>query len=248
MRLALAALLMFAAFCLIYYLSLLALDRVNSPETAYFDKLADSFLRGRLYIESEATHDLTLHNGRWYVPFPPLPALLLMPWVAISGVDGVITSVFSAITGAAGVAFVFAAVRGLAQTGWAALRLSDQLWLTVLFGLGSVNWYMSTIGAVWFMGQVSAATFMALSLALAIGRRSALGSGIALAIAMLGRPHVALLAPMLLAIALQHHADVPGSRSPYRPCSRLARCWPTTRRVLATRSILATSRKISPPT
>ncbi len=208
MRLWPATLGVFIAFVVIYYISLRVLNRVNTPEgSAYFDLLADSFLRGRLFIESASTYDLTQYKGRWYVPFPPLPALLLMPWVAVSGVSGIYTSVFSAVTGAAGAAFAFATVRGAALAGWAPLKLSDQLWLTALFGLGSVNWYLSTIGAVWFMGQVSAAAFMALSLALAIGARSPVGSGIALAIAMLGRPHVALMFPLLLAIALQHKRD-----------------------------------------
>lgn len=203
----LLTLVVFAAFCAVYLYSAKSLDRINTPGAAYFDQLADSFLKGRLDIDPKGVHDLTQHNGKWYVPFPPLPALLLMPWVAISGVDGVITTVFIAIMGALGAAFAFATARSLALLGWAEIRFADQLWLTALFGLGSVNWYLSTIGAVWFLSQVCTATFMALALWMAIGFRSAAASGIALAMAMLARPHVALMFPLLLAIGLQHIRD-----------------------------------------
>ena len=206
-RTLLLTLAVFAVFCAIYLYSAQFLDRINTPGASYFDQLADSFLKGRLDINPQGVHDLTQHNGKWYVPFPPLPALLLMPWVAISGVDGVITTVFIAIMGAFGAAFAFASARSLAAVGWANVTTADQLWLTVLFGLGSVNWYLSTIGAVWFLSQVCTATFMALALWLAIGFRSAAASGIALAVAMLARPHVALMFPLLLAIGLQHIRD-----------------------------------------
>ena len=206
-RTLLLTLAVFAVFCAIYLYSAQFLDRINTPGASYFDQLADSFSKGRLDINPQGVHDLTQHNGKWYVPFPPLPALLLMPWVAISGVDGVITTVFIAIMGAFGAAFAFASARSLAAVGWANVTTADQLWLTVLFGLGSVNWYLSTIGAVWFLSQVCTATFMALALWLAIGFRSAAASGIALAVAMLARPHVALMFPLLLAIGLQHIRD-----------------------------------------
>jgi hypothetical protein len=57
------------------------------------------------------------------------------------------------------------------------------------------------------MGQVCAAAFLALALAVALGARSALASGVALAIAMLGRPHMAFAGLALLAIALCHQQD-----------------------------------------
>src|SRR5689334_3840923 len=75
-----------AAAAAIYWLSAALLRRANPPLTAYFDQLADAFLHGQLYLAAPpATDDLTLYGGRWYVPFPPLPALLLLPWVAIGG-------------------------------------------------------------------------------------------------------------------------------------------------------------------
>src|SRR5262245_53961318 len=46
---------------------------------------ASSFLQGRLNIDI-AGYDSSLYNGRIYVAFPPMPALLLVPMVAIFGI------------------------------------------------------------------------------------------------------------------------------------------------------------------
>src|SRR5438093_1084704 len=66
-----------------------------------FDELADSFLHGHLYLANPpSTHDLTPYNGHWYAPFPPLGALLLLPWLALFGVSGTNGIFFSIICGA----------------------------------------------------------------------------------------------------------------------------------------------------
>ena len=42
---------------------------------SYFHELAAAFLHGHTYLTAPAsTVDLAYFNGRWYVPFPPLPA------------------------------------------------------------------------------------------------------------------------------------------------------------------------------
>jgi hypothetical protein len=192
----------------VYGLSAALLGRVRSPESAYFDLLADAFLHGRLYLDNPpVTYDLTPYAGHWYVPFPPLPALLLLPWVAIGGVAGANTVVFSAAIGAANVVLAFLLLRAMAERGWSRLDQSGTLWLTALFGLGTVHWYMSTLGSVWFLAQICTVTFMLLGAWLAaVTQRPVLG-GAALAIAMLSRPHVALVAPLLLAMVVQYAAD-----------------------------------------
>jgi hypothetical protein len=170
---------------------------------AYFHNLADAFLHGRVYlVRPPATHDLTFYEGQWYVPFPPLPALLLLPWVAISGVAQVNTVLFGAIMGAANVGLAYLLLYALSRRGWTRLGLSDNIWLAALWGVGSVHWYMSTVGSVWFVSQICTVTFMLLAVWSAAETGSPLLSGTALALAMLGRPHVALCYPLLLGIEL----------------------------------------------
>ena len=112
----------------IYWLSARLFGRTSSPNVAYFNDLADAFLRGRLYLSHPpATYDLTQYQGRWYVPFPPLPALLMLPSVAVLGVSGVNTILFGAIIGATNVAVAFLLLESLSHRGWTSLHRTDNL-------------------------------------------------------------------------------------------------------------------------
>jgi hypothetical protein len=147
---------------------------------------------------------LTLYQGRWYVPFLPLPAWLLLPWVALQGAAHVNTVAFAAALGAANVSGAFLLLQTLAQRGWTQLKLPDNLWLTALWGIGSVHWYMSTLGSVWFVSQICTVTFVLLAVVLAAKTGSPWLSGTALALAAWGRPTIVLSYPLLLAIGLEH--------------------------------------------
>ncbi len=182
----------------VYAVSAIVLGRVATPESAYFDRLAESFLHGRLYLVAPpSNHDLTRYHGQWYVPFPPLPALLMLPWVAGLGVNGFNTVAFAVVVGAVNVGLAYLLLAALRRRGWIALGERDRLWLTALWGVGSVHWYMSTQGTVWFVSQICTATFMLLSAYLAVTRRGALWVGLALMAAMWARPLVVLVFPLL---------------------------------------------------
>ena len=66
----------------VYWLSNRAFDAGHGD----FFYLADAFLHGRVWIESAlGPNDVIYHEGHVYVPFAPLPAVLLMPLVALIG-------------------------------------------------------------------------------------------------------------------------------------------------------------------
>jgi hypothetical protein len=193
----------------IYWGSAAVFEHTDTPDVAYFNHLAAAFLQGRTdLVAPPSTHDLTSYAGRWYVPFPPLPALLMLPWVWAAGANGVNTVFFCALLGAINVALIHAVLAVLTRRGWSKLGVADNLWLTALFGLGSVHWYMATIGSVWFVAQICTVTFVALAVWIALAApprpRSALLAGLALALAMVARPNVALTWPLLLGIAATH--------------------------------------------
>lgn len=188
----------------IYVLSALLLDRTHTPDTAFFNHLADAFLQGRIYLsDPPVTRDLTNFDGKWYVPFLPLPAFLLLPWVAVAGVEHTNTVFLGSVIGGVNTALVFLLLQSLSKRTWSKLSLTGNLGLTLLFGLGSVHWYMSIQGSVWFLSQISTATFMLLSLWIAVEYRSPWLSGIALGMALLGRPNVILVYPLVFAIGVQ---------------------------------------------
>ena len=56
----------------------------------HFALLAEAWLDGRLDLGGAppayaGMNDFARFEGRWYVPFPPFPALLVLPWVALAG-------------------------------------------------------------------------------------------------------------------------------------------------------------------
>lgn len=132
-----------------YALSCYGVEHLRPGSATYFDQLADSFLQGRLDLaDSSTTYDLTEKGGRWYVPFPPLPALLLTPWVALMGLARANPLLLSIIMGALSVLFVSRLLDALAGRGLGPQERSGRRWLTLLFALGCVHWQVATDGAV----------------------------------------------------------------------------------------------------
>jgi hypothetical protein len=194
MRTTVITLLVFVLAFSAYWGTVLFFNATQTPDVAYFNHLAYSFLHGRTDLPAPpSTHDLTLFQGSWYVPFPSLTALLMAPWVAWANSPAINTVLFCAIFGALNAGLVFLLLSALSRHGWSKLRSADNLWLTLLFSLGSVHWYMATIGSVWFVAQICTVTFVVLALWLAVAHGSPWLAGGALALAMIARPNVALI-------------------------------------------------------
>ena len=185
--------------------------RTTTPQVAYFDHLAAAFLDGRLYLEDPpGDSDLTLHDDRWYVPFPPLAAVLMLPWVAVFGTQGTNTVVFSIIFGMINVVVLARIFDALARRGWIQLSVGGRCWLLALFAFGCVHWQVALAGSVWFLSHTCTVTFIALAVWATITTRSPWLPGIALAVALWGRPSVIFTWPLLLGIAAQQLQDNAG--------------------------------------
>ncbi len=76
---ALLAVILYASFAATY-------DPIwQASRYAYFNYPADAFLHGQLHLRllPWTPHDLSLYDGRYYLYWPPFPAVLLMPFVAL---------------------------------------------------------------------------------------------------------------------------------------------------------------------
>jgi hypothetical protein len=115
------------------------------------------------------------------LPFPPLPALLLMPFVAIFGLatDAQLVGV---VLGAVNVGLAWRMTSRLTQSRGAALLA------TLFFAFGTVHWYASMLSTTWFLAHVVAVTFVLLAITLALdaeqqerlrGRMRQIGDGLA---------------------------------------------------------------------
>lgn len=194
-------LLVFLAAYLVYGATALFVGRTTTPRVAYFDYLADSFAHARVDLpDPPGRHDLCEFEGRVYVVFPPLPALLLTPWAWIAGRAAINTVAFSICLAALNIALAAAVIDGLRQLRWTAISRADALWLLAAFAFGTAHWYAAIEGSAWFLGHICTLTFVMAAIIAALWRHSLTLSLAFLAIAMLGRPHVILTAPLLLAI------------------------------------------------
>ncbi len=100
-------------------------------------------------------------TGRAIIPFPPLPAVVLLPFVAVFGL---VTDqqAIATVIGALDVGLAFWVLGRLPLRPW--VRLTS----VVFFGLGTVFWYAAMEGTTWYFAHVVAAglTFGAIALAL----------------------------------------------------------------------------------
>jgi hypothetical protein len=184
---------------------------LRSPEQAYFPYLADAFLHGKLYFINPISYmELTPNNGNWYVPYPPLNAVLMMPMVALWGAENVNSSNFSIFFAALSASLVFAVLEKLSERGWIKLKISANLWLTVLFGLGTPLWQIAISGEVWYINQVVTVAFVALATLLVLLEASPLLIGLSIGLAMLARPPILLSWIFLLGIFWQIQSDKDG--------------------------------------
>lgn len=203
----------FVFFALVYWGSAVLVGKANTPSYSYFPQLAESFSRGVLSLEDPGfLKDLTLFNGRYYVSFPPLAALLMFPKVASTSRFGINTVVFTLLYSALTPALIFMLYQNLRKRNLINIDTKSAIWLIIFFSLGTAQWYMSTTGTIVHTSQILTATFLALSAFFLVYLvnstywglvRSALLSGLALGLAMLSRPHVGFAWLFLIGLATQ---------------------------------------------
>ncbi|MCI0711621.1 MAG: hypothetical protein L0154_15810 [Chloroflexi bacterium] len=159
----------------------------------YFVSLADAFLDGNLHLENPpSTYDLIFVDGKWYVAQQPLPAILMMPLVAVRGSFSDVT--FGVLLGTVNVGLCYLVLTQYAD--W--LNLTKRLLLTAFFAFGTPHFYLSVLGTVWFLGQIAATVFVWLFIGAVITERYFL-AGAALGAVLLGRPSIVPAGLVMLA-------------------------------------------------
>jgi hypothetical protein len=153
----------------------------------YFVRLADAFLHGRMYLLEAPSwlNELVPGGGGWYVVYPPVPAIMLLPFVAVFGPtfpQNVASCLYAGVS--VGLAWLL--------FGRFALTLPRRLVLTAVFGFGTVLWYVAEVGSAWYLGHVCAVMFSTAAVLLALDRRWPVAVGLLLGLAAVSRLPVAL--------------------------------------------------------
>lgn len=170
----------------------------EQPRSNSYALLADSFLHGKLDSAQCYDSDCVVYDGKNYVIFPPVPAVVAMPFVAAFGTD---------FSGFAAIGFV--CLLAAAFLWW---RIFDRLgvekqtavWLLLALAFGSPLFYVSIrADRVWFFAQ--SINFLLLSLALYEVMRGGriIVAGAYLGLAFLSRQMTILLAPFIYVLALR---------------------------------------------
>ena len=160
---------------------------------------ARAFLSGHLDIGAPGFFDSATFGGRAYVPFPPMPAILLMPIVAAVGVDRTDVPILALALTLLNVGVGYRLARRLG------LPPRDRVWWLVAMFLGTGYWYaILGSGGVWFFAHIVAFTALLLAVAEAWGKGRGPLVGLAFAAAFLSR-QLTLFAGLALAARLWSH-------------------------------------------
>lgn len=163
-----AALFLVALLFLISLESRLGIAVTGLSQEPYFNYQAESWLHGRWDVDVSITSpDIETINGKNYSYYPPFPALLLLPFVALFGVatsDILLTTVLSA----ANFSLLYLLFEQLRVMGMSTRAWSEHVLIAVFCFFGTINLFLSLGGTVWFTAHIvcMACTLLALLLAL----------------------------------------------------------------------------------
>ncbi|MDX9719607.1 MAG: hypothetical protein RBU37_02590 [Myxococcota bacterium] len=159
-------------------------------------------LDGAIYtIKSGDIDHRKAQNVRYFVSFPPGPAVLMMPFLPdadspeldfrdpkkLGFNDVQFTVAFAALN----VVLMFLLLLRLSALGVSSRSLRENILLTLLFGMGSNVLWCSVMGQVWFTALVVGLTFTLLYIHAAIGTRHPFLAGLFLACGMATRTPIA---------------------------------------------------------
>jgi hypothetical protein len=156
----------------------------------YFTRLSEAFLNNRLYLTDNPSwlNELVPRGGRYFVVYPPMPAIVMIPWVALFGKEAS-QAIFSILLGALNASLVFILIKKLKFPDKTAILVA------IFFAFGTDHWYLASVGSAWFISHVVALTFLFLALIETFGRSRLLVIGLLLGASFWSRTTVIFTLP-----------------------------------------------------
>jgi len=177
------------------------LSKGPSPGQNHFVYLADSFLHGSLSLSGDGVNlaEVVPFNGNYYVVYPPMPAILLLPFVAVFGTS-FDQALFSVLLASLCISVMFLMLKKAGSS------TKKALWLTVLFGFGTCFWFIASVGSSWYIEHVVAVLFLTSAIVLSLFKKHNFLIGLLLGCATLARLPVVLSFPFFL-LAIYQQQD-----------------------------------------
>lgn len=198
------------ALCTSVFFATASRDRIlDHTPFNHYALLADCWLHGRLDMAGPPPpyaqgNDFALYKDRWYVSFPPFPAVWLLPWVKIAGgVEHVRDGQAFLWLAGVGPAVLWLALEKLRRTKQSDRSEAANLALAWLFAFGTVYWFSAVQGTVWFAAHVVAVALAASFVLVSIDADRPAIAGLLLGLAFLTRPPMLLMGLLFLGEAVR---------------------------------------------
>lgn len=179
----------------VFILSLFIYFKTSAGSTAFnhFVLLADSMIHGKIYIEGDMPwlEKIPIDSTKFFVANPPMPAIVAIIPVLIYG-SQFQQQYLSHFIGALSVALVF--LIAIKMKG----NISLAIWSAILFGFGTLNWYLISIGSTWYIAQVIAQFFLLLAMFAKVKNKSPLLIGLLFGFAYFSRIPTILTFPFFI--------------------------------------------------
>jgi hypothetical protein len=182
------------AFFALAYAAFAYINNGRVANLNYFVPLADALLHGRVGLLEGPSwlNELVPRDGLFYVVYPPMPAILALPFVAIFGPD-VDQARITFFYGALNVVLAWHVIDAMGVRRW------QTHLLTLVFAFGMITWYSAQAGSSWHFAHVSVFFFCLLAIRAVQGNRSPWLIGLLFAGAILSRLEFILALPFFLA-------------------------------------------------
>jgi hypothetical protein len=222
--------LLLAAFvylvCTSAYASVAGPDRLmHHTQYNHYALLADAWLHGRQFLANgppsyAMNNDFVDYQGKTYISFPPLPAMLMLPLVKLSGsAENFRDGQFIVWLAGLAPALLFLVLEKLRRTGRAPRTQRENLVLSFLFAFGTVYFFTAVEGTVWFAAMVVASAASALYVLFALDAERPLLAGAMIGCLYLTRP-TAILMALLFALEAIRVAMSPDRKIDVRAVAR----------------------------
>ncbi|OGM68791.1 hypothetical protein A2897_01320 [Candidatus Woesebacteria bacterium RIFCSPLOWO2_01_FULL_44_24b] len=184
---------LFFAIFSIYFLT----SAGNTPHD-YFTRLAGAFLEGRIYLTESPPwlNELIPIAGKYYVAYPPMPAIIAIPFVLV--LRNFEQQWLAHLLGAGTAVIIYKLTLLITKNLPAQAGKKIAVWMGLLTAFGNVLWFLAATGSSWYLGQVSAAFFLTLAIYETLTKKRPLLMGIFLGAAYLSRVHTILSLPFFL--------------------------------------------------
>lgn len=186
---------------------------LRQSQAPHFVHQAAGFLLGQLSIPGEPPNlnDWVRLGDRWYSSFPPFPALLMLPFVALHGLA--FNDVFFTVCVAAlDVALFVAVLRALRDRGLHDRPPREWLVFAACWAFGTVFFSSAIRGEVWFTAHVVGVGLTLVYVLASLDGRAPVLAGLAFGCAAVTRANLVFAFPFFLLQAVSMNGRLPPAR------------------------------------